>query len=101
MISGWGGGSLAAGTTTRSSPATGDSACLKSALALPDTAHSEYREARLSPLIQDARPQRRDVHSTVDAVLSTRSDFFVFSVVTKAAVSPSSAALHAQQGPAQ
>lgn len=91
---------LAAGTTS-SSPANGDSACLKSALALPDTVLNRDREARLSPLMQDKRPRWRPVRLDADAAASTDTGYSILSVVMTVAVSPPTTTLHAQQGPAQ
>lgn len=96
MINGWGGGSLTAGTTTGSSPAGGDSACLKSALALPDTALYRDGEARLIPLMEDPRLQARPrARTAIDLDTSV-----LFAAMMGTASSPI-AAPHAQQGPAQ
>lgn len=96
MISGRGGGSLTAGTTTRSSPGSSDSACLKSALALPDTALYRDGEARLTTLMEDSLLMaRRRADAAIDL------DTSVLSAAMKGTASSPLAAPHAQQGPAQ
>lgn len=105
MITARGGAIQAAGTKTITSPASGDFACLKSALALPDTASRDHGEARLTRPMEDLLPDRpayappRSVHA-LRAAASFDSNSSAFAVM-KVAVSPPAAALPAQQGPAQ
>lgn len=96
MISGRGGGSLTAGKTTVSSPGSSDSACLKSALALPDTALYRDGEARLKTLMEYPRLRARPrAGAAIDL------DTSVLFAAMKGTASSRLAAPHAQQGPAQ